>query len=117
MKGFPRRGMQCTHEHYPETADEVAEFDDVGMHMYPDELVARMAQDSGEDQETIIQRLQQLAVEEMYGGNAEAFWRTPAPDEFTNWLRNLGQVATGQDVSPKLEESIKLEADDPDAHT
>ena len=86
-KSLPRMGRPCVHESYPATTQKVNDFSDAGMQWSPEELVKRIARDTGDSLRAVIQKCQAVAIREMYGGDMEAFYRHPADDGFTEWLR------------------------------
>jgi len=107
---LPCKGRPCVHEKYPATTQEVTDFSDAGMHWTPEEFVARIASDSGDSQQAVIQQCLEVAVREMYRGDAAAFYLTPAQDGFTEWLRLMAIMRPAQCGLRPTNTSIRVTA-------
>lgn len=109
-KSLPCMGRPCVHESNPITAQEATDFSDAGMHLAPEDLVARIASDTGDSQQAVIQQCQAIAIREMYGGDMKAFYETPAGDDFTEWLRLMAIMRPEQCGLQQTATSVRVNA-------
>ena len=86
-KSLPSMEQPCVHGSYPATMQEVNGFSDEGVHLTPEEMVAKIARDTGDSPQAVILQYLAVAASEVYGGDMVALYKTPAADKFTEWLR------------------------------
>ena len=116
-KSLPHMGKPYVHESYPETTQEVMDFSDEGMHFAPEELVARIASDTGDSQQAVIQKCQELAIREVYRGDTAAFYMTEAQDDFTEWLRLMAILRPAQSGLQPTNTFVRVTADGSSGYT
>jgi hypothetical protein len=116
-KSLPSKGKPCVHESNPTTTQEATDFSDEGMHWTPEQLVTRMARGTGNSPQAIIQQCQAIAIREMYGGDMAAFYRNPARDEFTEWLRLMAIMRPKQSGLQPTNTSVRVNACDSTGYT